>query len=201
VRVLRQPAARIGDADLAQHVERTVERRAPPEPFVEPQRLGELLAHGKDRVERGHGLLEHHRDQATAQATQLGLGKGQDVEGPAAGWGEADGAPFDPAALALDQAHDRQGGDRLAGARLADDRQRLARGDSEGDTVDGGRTPRATAEGDLEPLDLEKGGAQAGGSTVPVRRSRSSGSSSKRGKGVTQRRVVVAGSRRSSNGS
>ena len=49
--------------------------------------------------------------------------------------------------LARQQAHHRLGGDRLAGARLADDADDLAGADREGDVLDGMRPVRAAAAG------------------------------------------------------
>ena len=38
--------------------------------FVNEDRLGDLIADGFDRVQRGHRLLEHHADVVAAQAAQ-----------------------------------------------------------------------------------------------------------------------------------
>ena len=67
VRILRDAPLRLGDADQAQHLDRA--RVAPPRassPLMQRQRLGDLPADGQHRVERGHRLLEDHRDLVAA---------------------------------------------------------------------------------------------------------------------------------------
>ncbi|MNL52303.1 hypothetical protein D3C87_1754660 [compost metagenome] len=53
----------------------------------------------------------------------------------------------------VQQLQDRQRRDRLARAGFADERQRLALGDGEGNVVDRERLPPALAEGDREVFD------------------------------------------------
>src|SRR4030095_11971170 len=61
--------------------------------------------------------------------------------------------------LAIVQAHDRQAGDSLPAARLADDAERLALLDREADPVDGLDDPVVRPEVRLQFLDVEKGHA------------------------------------------
>ncbi len=42
-------------------------------------RSGNLIAHTKYRVERGHRLLKHHRDAISAHATHLGFGQCEEI--------------------------------------------------------------------------------------------------------------------------
>src|SRR6185437_1484031 len=58
--------------------------------------------------------------------------------------------------LAVVQAHDRQAGDALPAARLADDAERLALLDREADPVDGLDDPVVRPEVGLQILDVEK---------------------------------------------
>ncbi len=71
-----KPAARLrrlGDAGFCQQFNGCLRPWGPGEPFLEHQDLGDLLANGHQRVERGHGLLEDHGDVATAHAAHLAL--------------------------------------------------------------------------------------------------------------------------------
>ncbi len=83
-------------------------------------RLGDLMADGVDRIERGHRLLKHHRNLGAAHLRDLGLAERQDV------------APADPNATgqhrtpARQQPHQRPHGHGLAGAGFADQAQDLA---------------------------------------------------------------------------
>src|SRR6184192_3119166 len=95
------------------------------------ERLADLPADGQHRVERGHRVLEDHRDLAAADPPQLPVAEREQVlaaeERGAAGH----------AAGAREDAQQRERGDALAAARLADDAEGLADPDLEGDAVDG----------------------------------------------------------------
>ena len=69
---------------------------------------------------------------------------------------EADLPVHDPAGLGRQQAQDRVGGDALAAAGLADQPDRLARLDVDGDAVDGPDDAVAGEEVGLEIVDLEQ---------------------------------------------
>ena len=71
MRIVVHALVRIGDLHQAQHLDGLVERRALRKPLVPAQHLGDLLADGVDRIERGHRLLEHHRDVLGADAVHL----------------------------------------------------------------------------------------------------------------------------------
>ena len=101
--------------------------------LVQAHRLRDLLAHREHRVERGHRLLEDHRDLGAADRAHRRAVRLHEIEAGAVGAGELDPAPGDAAAAVLDQAHDRQRGHRFAGARLADDGDGLAGTDREAD--------------------------------------------------------------------
>ena len=95
---------------------------ARPSAACRAQHLADLRADRVQRIERGHRLLEDHRDLAAADRAQLAVPR------PAAGR-----APAKRIAAgrlgAVDQAEDRQRGDRLARARFADEGEFLAGGD------------------------------------------------------------------------
>ena len=94
---------------------------------VHLERLGNLAADGVDRVERRHRLLQDQADLAAADRAHRPLVERQQVAAV-----EADGAADDPSRR-VDQAQDRQRGQRLAAARLADQGQRLAGVEREAD--------------------------------------------------------------------
>ena len=88
--------------------------------LVEPDRLGHLLAHREQRVERGHRVLEDHRDALTADLLELLLRAADQLRTLQA-----------HRALHLTRGHrdepdDRAGGDRLARPRLAHEAHDLA---------------------------------------------------------------------------
>src|SRR5207249_7897463 len=119
--------------------------------LVEPNGLGDLLAHREDRIERGHRLLEDHRDFLAADLAHLRRRQVQEV--PAV----VEDLAFDDAAGRLgDQPHDAEGGHALAAARLAHHAQRLAGLDVEVDAVDGADHALVGEEVGLEASDVEQ---------------------------------------------
>src|ERR671936_2178153 len=78
-------------------------------------RLRDLLAASEDRVERGHRLLEDHRDVVATDLTHLVLGQLQYVTA-----GEVDAAR-DSAAVARQETHDAERSHRLSAPRFTDD--------------------------------------------------------------------------------
>ena len=83
---------------------------------MQPDGLGDLVADGVDRVQAGQRFLEDHRDLVAADLAHLVFGELHQVDDRPVGLAKQDLATFDPATGAeLDQTHDRQRGDRLAG--------------------------------------------------------------------------------------
>ena len=82
-------------------------------------------------IQARHRLLEDHADLVAAHRADLGVRERQQV--PAL---EFDCSAYD-GARRRDEPHDRQARHRLAGARFADDGDRLAAPDVEADAVDG----------------------------------------------------------------
>ena len=111
VRILAGPAPGVGDPDLAQHLDGSVPRLAPRDSLVQRDRLGDLVAARVDRVQRGHRLLEDHRDRVPAHVPHLLVGHREKVAAR-----EPDRALDDPAGP-LDEPHDRERRDALAAAR------------------------------------------------------------------------------------
>src|SRR5262249_10035293 len=111
------------------------------------QGLDDLGADGQYRVERGHGVLEHHRELGPAQATQrLGLERDEIAAGEhhPAGEARALGQQLQDGA--------RQHG--LAAARFAHDAQRVAGRQRQVDLVDG--PERAARRGQLDGDALDR---------------------------------------------
>eukprot|EP01022_Parablepharisma_sp_SALTPOND_P030360 TRINITY_DN760_c2_g5_i1.p1 TRINITY_DN760_c2_g5~~TRINITY_DN760_c2_g5_i1.p1 ORF type:complete len:1316 (-),score=509.04 TRINITY_DN760_c2_g5_i1:3474-7421(-) len=132
VRMAAQHALGFGDAHHLQHAQRLGLGGRTAHALVQADRFGDLLADGKDRVQRGHRLLEDHGDLLATDAAHGGvIGLGQ-VQGLAVAAQELHAAAGDLAAAVFDQAHDGQRRHRLARARLADDGQGLALADVEG---------------------------------------------------------------------
>ena len=107
------------------------------------EHLGDLAADGEHRVERGHRVLEDHRDLAAADLAQLLRRSSLSSSLPV----EARPSPRPATPPLGQQPEDGQRGDALAAARLADQPERLARLDVEADAVDGvDRSPAAAPE-------------------------------------------------------
>jgi hypothetical protein len=120
--------------------------------LVQRHRLGDLLAARVERVERGHRLLEDHRDVVAADALHLGLAELEQVAAL-----EADLPADDAARRVGDQAQDRQRRHALATARFAHHPQRLAAFQGVGHPVDGTDHAHRGEEMCLEVLHLQDG--------------------------------------------
>ena len=131
VRVVVDPALGVGDADRVEQLDRP----RPPLGLgdvaaVGADRLDDLAADPVDRVERGHRVLEDHRDPLAAHLLQLRVARVQQLR--VAQLHRA----LDLGVGRAGEADDRLRGDALARAGLADDRQHFARGEVEADPVD-----------------------------------------------------------------
>ena len=71
--------------------------------------LGDLPPDGQDRVQRRHGILEHHRDAVAPERAHVLRSKGTQVAAF-----EQDLAAGDPARRVAHEAHHRESGHRLA---------------------------------------------------------------------------------------
>ncbi len=113
--------------------------------------FGDLLAHRVHRVERGHGLLEDHRDLACAHTAYRFIVGGEQVT-------SAPEYPTreDTRRRCRQQAHHRERGDALAAPRFADNAQRFAGIDAETHAIDGQDDTLVGVEVDLQPFDVEQ---------------------------------------------
>ena len=98
---------------------------------MRPDHLGDLVADAIDGVQRAHRVLEDHRDLLAADVTQLIVVESVDLSAAI-----VDRAG-DPGVRGAGQTGQRLRGNAFAAAGFADDRQYLARGQFEGDAVDG----------------------------------------------------------------
>ena len=118
------------------------------EALMEAKDLHELVPHGKDRIERGHGLLKDHGHPVAPDVAEVLHGHIQQalaVKLDAAG---------DPGVL-LGQAHDGQGRHALAAARLAHDAQGLPLVDIEGQDVEDVQGGGVGLDGDMQVLYMQ----------------------------------------------
>ncbi len=131
MRILFQPPRAVGDADELQQFERTRLGLCVCHLQVDEQRLHDLLADREHRVERGHRLLEDHRDVAAADRAHLVGGQFEQVAA------FEQHAPLGHAAGGFrQQAHDGERRYRLAAAGFADDGDHFAALDRVGNAVD-----------------------------------------------------------------
>jgi hypothetical protein len=160
MRVVIHAARRIGDLHPREQRYRPLPRRAAADGQMGPQHLGDLLAHGEDRVEAGQRVLENHADARTAPAAQFRWWQGQQIlalEQRLAG---------DDAAGLGQQAKRGGKGDRLARAALADDCQRFSGADGKRDVLDQAHRALFTRDSGGEAAEFEGGGH----SSLPVLR-------------------------------
>ena len=115
------------------------------------QPLADLVADGEGRVQRGHRLLEDHRDARAAIGPPLRRWKPGQF-GP----GELDAAGGDPPRRLRNQPHHGERGHALAAAGLADKSQGLAAFDRQIDAIDRPHDAGIGLKLDFEPLDREQ---------------------------------------------
>src|SRR5258706_10764586 len=153
VRIGVEPRLRLRNADFVQQLDGPLAQRPAREAQVLAQHLADLEADAEHRIERGHRLLEDHRDLGAAQLLHL----------PPSNREEVAAAVKNPArrtngrVLGRKEAHDGQRSDRLAAARLADQRHGAAHGYIEADALD--RVQRGglvDAEANGKVADLEQ---------------------------------------------
>ena len=151
MRIAGEPALRIGNADLAEHLDSAGASGGAGQAAVQQQNLADLLLDRVQRVERGHRLLEHDGDVVAAHAPHVAVRQAQQFAAL-----EGDGAGRMPRRRIGQQLEDRQRRHRFAGAGFADQRHGLALADVERDPIDGERliaAVRPMAEGDGEVAD------------------------------------------------
>jgi hypothetical protein len=151
VRVGLQAPLGAGDAHALEKLQRTTARLGGGHRLVTADALDDLLADRVHRIERQQRLLEDHRGDLAAKVSKRARAQGQHVEAA-----DLDLA-LDPGTPCRMQAQHRAQGDALAGARLADQRHRVAARHREIDAVDRTHRPRAAGEGDVQVADRDQG--------------------------------------------
>jgi len=131
VRVAVQPPLRVRNVHLAEELQCACARLVLGHVLVGQDGLDHLVADGEHRVERRHRLLEDHADFLAADLAHARLGHAHHVATE-----EGDLARLDHGRLRRQQAHQREGRDRLARARLPHDPEGLALAETD---VVGGR--------------------------------------------------------------
>ena len=152
MRILLEPARRIGNADQAEQFDGARARLVRVHAEMDGERLGDLQSDGQDRIERGHRLLEDHRDFAASELAHLLFRERQQIAAV-----EHHAAFGDAAGQSRQQPHDRQRRYRLAGAGFADDRDHLAGVDVKRQSLHRADHAARGQELDMEVLDLEQG--------------------------------------------
>ena len=102
------------------------------ESLLELQDFGDLLTDREQRIQRRHRLLKDHRDVLATDRTHFLLGNREQVGACAVSFKSGRAA----AARVHRQSQQAQRSDRLAGTRLADQRQLLAARNREVDSLD-----------------------------------------------------------------
>ena len=159
VRIVLHPLLRLLDADLAKQLDRTLPGILLLRLIVPDHALHDLLSDVHRRIEGGHRILEHHGDPLTIDMCTdplLILFEDFDRLGLSicVGVGEADGACIDRRVLRED-AHGGLHRDRLTGAGLTDDGDRLPLVKVNVYAPDGMHHPGRRLKADIKILDLE----------------------------------------------
>jgi hypothetical protein len=186
VLVVPQPAGRAGNAQARERIEYPLAQRGAAQALVQAHDLAELGADRQPGIERGHGVLQDHGDLLAPHAPHL---RGRLLEQVLTV--EQHPAADDASGRLGDQPHQRQAGDRLTGARFADEGQRLAGVQGEAHAVHGLRDAAAGEEVGLEVVDLQqwrRGSAMFGHSSTCS----SSGHGGTRSAGSPRRRLTPA---------
>jgi hypothetical protein len=155
VRKAVEHVLRFGDAHQFEHAQRLGARGGAVLGLMDRDGLGDLVARGEHGVQRRHRLLEDHRDVGAADAAHRGVGRARQIEHLAVAAAEGHAAVDDAAAAVFHQPHQRERGHGLARARLADDGQRLAAFDMEGQVLDRIDHPFGGRESDVEVVDRQ----------------------------------------------
>ena len=121
----------IRDPNRDERLKRGLARSPASHRTMRADRLDELPFDRHDRVQRGHRLLEDHRDIAAAHAPHGGFGQRRKF--PA---GKRNRARHDARHVARQEPHDGERRHRLAGAGFAGDAEGLAGGKIEGEVLD-----------------------------------------------------------------
>ena len=97
---------------------------------MQPDHFRNLVAHGNDRVQRCHGILEDHGQALTADLLHLLIRADSQLL-----VSQEDLSAFNSPRRGLDQFKDRQGRGGLSGSGFAHQSQGLSAADGQGDSV------------------------------------------------------------------
>ena len=150
VRIGAQPLLRARDAHQPQRVARMAACFFGGDALVRLHRLDHLRVDPQHRVERGHRVLEDHRDAVAPQFAPLDRRQLREFAAL-----EQHLAALD-FSRRIDQAHDRETRDRLARARLAHQPQHLAAPQRKGHAVDHRQHAGARVKARLQVAHLER---------------------------------------------
>jgi hypothetical protein len=151
VRIFVDPPRRVGDAHEVEQRDGALARLDGGKALVKPQGLADLIGDRQHRIERGHRVLEHHRDVVAAQAPHVAFADLQEVAAAV-----AHGARGEPRRSARVQPQDRERGHALAAAGFADHPEALALGDVERHILDGVGPAAIAAELDSQIFDRKQ---------------------------------------------
>ena len=154
VRVGSEALLGIRDPDRSEHLRGALARLRSSQSETELQHLPHLSLDREHRVQRGHRILEDHRDLFSPDVRQLFGRESQDV-----GARKPDLPTEDLTGRAWDEPEDGRSGNTFAATRLPDDPEGSARVDLKGHTVHCVEESVLGLEGDLEVVDLEKASA------------------------------------------
>ncbi len=147
VRVIAQACLGARDTDAVEQFGGPRVRLLPLHVEMRLERFPDLPADREHRVQARHRVLEDHRDLLATNPPELAVGELDEIAAAeeSATCGNAAGTREDP--------EQSEGGHALPAARLADDAERLAGRDVEGDAVDGVDRPARGPELDPQVLD------------------------------------------------
>ncbi len=151
VRVAVDTFFRFVNADFGKGLDGAVERGFSRDAFVDLQWFGQLAADLHEGVQRGHRVLEDHRDPLAPDLAELLFRGAEEVDAV-----EHRGARVDAAGRLGDQAEQGVTGHRFPGAGLTDDPKRLPGLDRKGHIIDRMDNAVAGVEAGGEVLDVEE---------------------------------------------
>ena len=150
MRIVVEPLGRARNPDLFEEVHCALPGLLLRDVPVREDRLRDLRPDLQGRVQRGHRVLEDHRDLVAADVLHLAFRKLRQVLAV-----EEHLAAHDPRRRLRDEAHDRERSDRLPATGLADNAERLPLLQREADAVDRLHDALTREEVGLEVVDLE----------------------------------------------
>ena len=150
VRIVARAARRIGHADGLEQANGAAPGLRPAGLAMDDDCLGDLVTNREDGAERRHRLLEDEPDPRTAHAPHPGFVERQQVAAL------KDDLAADDTSGTSEQPHNREGSDRLAAPRLADQAERFPRRDCKADILHGWQQPATDVESCGEPLNTQE---------------------------------------------